>query len=99
MWEANQVKRVTQFFSNRGFLQLDKSNETLIIASIYEMPTVKYWQILRRIMKESTMMIPEECRIGDTCFTSLANIGRNLYTRHVKNLDHLHKDITHSKHK
>ena len=37
------------------------------------------------------MVIPKECIIGDTCFTSLAKIGRNLYTRHVKNLNHVHK--------
>ena len=36
-------------------------------------------------------MIPKEYRIGDTCFTSLATIGGNLYTRHVKNLNHVHK--------
>ena len=37
-------------------------------------------------------MISNECRIGDTCFTSLATIGGNLYTRHAKNLNHVHKD-------
>ena len=37
-------------------------------------------------------MIPKECRIGDTCFTSLETIGGNLYTRHVKNINHVHKD-------
>ena len=37
-------------------------------------------------------MIPKECRIGETCFTSLATIGGNLYTRHMKNLNHVHKD-------
>ena len=37
-------------------------------------------------------MIPKECRIGDTCFTSLEIVGGNLYTRHPKNLNHLHKD-------
>ena len=57
-----------------------------------EMPTIKYWQNLGRIMKEAKRMIPKECKIGDTCFTSLANIGGNLYTRHVNNIDHLHKD-------
>ena len=31
--------------------------------------------------------------IGDTYFTSLANIGINLYTRHPKNLNHVHKDV------
>ena len=38
------------------------------------------------------MMTPKECRIGDTCFTSLATIGGNLYTRHPNNLNHVHKD-------
>ena len=36
--------------------------------------------------------IPKQCRIGDTCFTSLENIGVNLLTRHPKNLNHVHKD-------
>ena len=57
-----------------------------------EMPTIKYWQNLGRIMNQAKMMIPEECRIGDTCFTSLATIGGNLYTKHVNNLNHVHKD-------
>ena len=57
-----------------------------------EMPTIKYWQNLERIMNQAKMMVPEECRIGDTCFTSLATIGGNLYTRHPKNLNHVHKD-------
>ena len=37
-------------------------------------------------------MIPKECRIGDACFMSLATIGGDLYKRHVKNLNHVHKD-------
>ena len=37
-------------------------------------------------------MIPKECRIGDTCFTSFETIGGNLYTRHTKNLNHAHRD-------
>ena len=43
-------------------------------------------------MDKAKYMIPNECRIGDTCFTSLANIGGNLYTRHPKNLNLVHKD-------
>ena len=43
-------------------------------------------------MEKAKAMITKECRIGDTCFTSLETIGRNLYTRHVKNINHLHKD-------
>ena len=37
-------------------------------------------------------MIPKECRIGDTCFRSFVTIGGNLYTRHPKNLNHVHVD-------
>ena len=37
-------------------------------------------------------MIPKECRIGDTCFTSFATIVGNLCTRHMNNLNHVQKD-------
>ena len=73
-------------------ISLAKSVETFIEVSMIDIPTIKYWQNLGRIMNEAKMMIPKECRIGDTCFTSLATIGENLYTRHVKNFIHLHKD-------
>ena len=43
-------------------------------------------------MDKEKEMIPNECTIGDTCFTSLATIGGNLYTRYAKNLNHVHKD-------
>ena len=43
-------------------------------------------------MEKAKDIIPNECRIGGTCFTSLATIGGNLYTRHAKNLNHVHKD-------
>ena len=73
-------------------IPLAKSVETFIIVSIYEMPTIKYWQNLGRAMDKAKKMIPNESRIGDTCFTILATIGENLYTRHKKNLYNLHKD-------
>ena len=69
-----------------------KSIETFIIVSINEMPTIEYWQNLGSTIDKAKVMIPNECRIGDTCFTSLATIGGNLYTRHPKNLNHVHKD-------
>ena len=56
------------------------------------MPTIKYWQNLGSIMDKAKEKIPKQCIIGDTCFTSLATIGGNLYTRHAKNLYHVHKD-------
>ena len=43
-------------------------------------------------MDESKEKIPKQCRIGDTCFTSLANIGGNLFIRHPKNINQVHKD-------
>ena len=73
-------------------IALAKSIETFIIVSMIDMPTIKYWQNLGGIMKEAKQMIPKECRIGDTCFTKLATIEGNLYTRHGKNLNRVHKD-------
>ena len=81
-----------QILQQPWIIALAKSIETFIIVSIYEMPTVKYWQYLGRIMEEAKLMIPKECRIGDTCLTSLASIGGYLYTRHLKNLNYVLKD-------
>ena len=44
-------------------------------------------------MDKSKEKILKECRIGDTCFTSFATIGGNLYTRHQNNLNCVHRDI------
>ena len=70
----------------------DTEVETFIEVSMIDMPTIKYWKKLGWIMNQAKTMIPEECRIGDTRFTSLANIGGNLYTRHANNINHVHKD-------
>ena len=43
-------------------------------------------------MDKSKQKIPKKCRIGDTCFTSFATIGDYLFIRHMKNLNHVHKD-------
>ena len=56
------------------------------------MPTIKYWHNLGSMMDKAKEMIPKQCRIGDKYFTSLATIGGNLFTRHLKNLNHVHKD-------
>ena len=80
-----------QFLHKPWILALDKSVEKFIHVSINDMPTIKYWQHLESIMDKAKDMIPKECRIGDTCFTSMATIGGNLYTRHAKNLNHVQK--------
>ena len=72
-------ERGHQIFRQPCIIVLSKSIETFIIVSMIEMPTIKYWQNLGRIMNEAKMVIPKECRIGDTCFTSLATIGGNLF--------------------
>ena len=56
------------------------------------MPTIKYWQDLGRTMDKAKEMIPKECRIVDTCFTSLATMGGNLYITNAKNINNIHKD-------
>ena len=48
-------------------IALAKSVETFIIVSINEMPTIKYWQNLGSTMDKAKEMIPNECRIDDTC--------------------------------
>ena len=58
-----------------------------------EIPSIRYWQNFEIIMDKAKEIIPKECIIGDTCFTSMATIGGNLYTRHAKNLNNVHKDI------
>ena len=81
-----------QFLQKPCIPVLAKSVETFIHVSINDMPTIKYWQNLGWTMEKAKEMIPKECRIGDTCFTSLATIGGNLYTRHLKNINRAHKD-------
>ena len=62
------------------------------MVSKIDMPTVKYWQNLGKSMDTAKEKIPKQCIIGDICFTSLATIGGNLFTRHPKILNHVHKD-------
>ena len=56
------------------------------------MPTVQYRQYLGSLLDKSKEKTPKQFRIGDTYFTSLAMIGGNLFTRHLNNLNHVHKD-------
>ena len=85
-------EKVQNIMQQSWIIALAKSVETFIIVSISEMSTIKYWQNLERTMDKAKEMIPNECRIGDTCFTSLETIGGNLYARHPNNLNHVHKD-------
>ena len=39
------------------------------------MPTIKYWQSFKENMVCGKYDIPKQCRIGDTCFTSLVAIA------------------------
>ena len=73
-------------------LILAKSVELFFMVSISDMPTIKHWQKLVSIMNKAKEKIPKEYRIGDTCFTSFTAVGGNLFTRHLKNLNHVHKD-------
>ena len=83
-----------QFLQKPWILESRKSFEMFLV-SISDMPTIKYWKILGSIMDKAKENIPKQCRIGDTCFTSLATIGGNLFTRHPKNLNHVHEYSNH----
>ena len=88
----NVSEKGHQLLQKPWILALAKSVETFIHVSINEIPTIKYWKSFGRTMDKAKERIPKQCRIGDTCFTSLATIGGNLYTRHANNLNHVHKD-------
>ena len=48
-----------QFFQKPWILALDKSVETFILVSIYDMPTIKCWKNLGSNMEKAKDMIPE----------------------------------------
>ena len=87
---SNVNEKGHQFFQKPWIKELAKSVETFIHVSINDMSTIKYWQILVWTMDKAKEKIPKQCRIDDTCFTSLATIGGNLYTRHANNLNRVH---------
>ena len=61
-----------------------------VIVSISDLPTVKYCQTWKIIISGGEK-IPKECILGDKCFISLTTIGGNLFSRHSKNINHVHK--------
>ena len=71
---------------------ISKTSWIFFIVSISDTPSIKHWQNLGKKLDTAKENIPKQWRIGDTCFTSLATIGGNLYTRHPKNPNHVHKD-------
>ena len=81
-----------QFLHELWILQLSKSVEMFLMVSISDMPTKKNWQNFGSMTDKAKDNTSKQCRIGDTCFTSLETIGGNLFTRHPKNINHLHKD-------
>ena len=48
-----------QILQQPWIIALSNSIETFLIVSIGDMPKVKYWQNLGRIMEEAKMMIPK----------------------------------------
>ena len=62
------------------------------MVSISDIPTIKYWHNLGKFMDTAKEIIPKQFRICDTCFTSLATIGCNLFMRHPKNINHVHSN-------
>ena len=55
-------------------------------------PTIKYSQNLETLLDKAKEKIPKQSRIGDTCFILLGTIRGNLFTRHPKDLNNLHKN-------
>ena len=63
------------------------------MVSISDMLTIKYQHNLGTFMDTEKYNIPKQCRICDTCFTLLATIRGNLFTRHPNNSNHVYKDV------
>ena len=81
-----------KFLQEPWILALAKSVETYVMVSISGVPTVQYWQILESLLDKGKYKIPKQCRIGDTCLTSLETIGGDLFKTHPNNLNHVNKD-------
>ena len=72
---SNVSEKGHQLFQKPWILALAKSAEIFIHVSINDMPNIKYWQNLGLTMDKAKEKIPKQCRIGDSCFTSLETIG------------------------
>ena len=73
-FRSNVSEKGHQFLQKPWIAALSKSNETFIHVSINDMTTIKYWQNSGWIMDKEKEKIPKQCKIGDTCFMSLATI-------------------------
>ena len=51
------------FFHKPWILALAKSVETFILVSIYEMPTIKYWNFFERTTKKAKENIPKNTEL------------------------------------
>ena len=54
----------------------------------------KYWSKLKQKLIAAKERIPSKCRIGETCFTSMAVIGGKLFSNKPKNMNRVHKEGT-----
>ena len=81
-----------QFLQEPWILVLAQSVETFFMFSISYMTTVQYWWNLGILLDKAKENISKRLRFGDTCFTSLEKIRGNLFTRHMKNRNHVYKD-------
>ena len=86
------VEKGHHFLHQPWIIALAESVEIFLMVSISDMPTIKYGRHLRIMMDKAKYNIPKQWIIGDTCFKSLATIEGNLFTRHPKNLNRVHKD-------
>ena len=58
---------------------------------VLKMSTTKYWKNMNKCLIADKEKTPLQCRIGETCFTSIDIIGGKIYSNHPKNMNHVHK--------
>ena len=67
-------------------MELEKSVELFVMEYISDMLGLNYWYTSEKVMVCAKENIPKELIIDDTCFTSFATIGGNLFTIHFKKI-------------
>ena len=71
------------FLRETWIVDLAKPLYIFLMVSISNLPTIKYWYTLEKIMVGANEDILKELIIGDTHVTSLSATGVNLFTRNV----------------
>ena len=63
------------------------------MVSISDVPSIKYWKNLVKVLDTAEANIPKKFRMDDTCFMPLETIGVNLYTIKPNCFNNVYKGV------